>query len=78
MWLRGIMKSEGLTLYWNSHKLAIIAIALISLISASLIGYEHGVIRGLLFFVGVICLFLISTLIPFRKSLKSKYGKSPF
>ncbi len=72
------MKSEGLTLYWNTYRLAIFTIALICLVSAILIGYEHGFLRGFLFFVGVICIFLISTLIPFRKSFKSKYGKSPF
>jgi hypothetical protein len=72
------MKSEGLTLYWNTHKGAILAIALICLVPASFIGYEHGVFRGFLFFVGVNCIFLLSTLIPFRKSLRSKYGKSPF
>jgi|GEM_PF-3078819 len=64
------MKSEGLTLYWNTHKRAIFTIVLLCLVPASLIGYELGTLRGFLFFVGVICIFLISTLISFRKSLK--------
>jgi len=72
------MKSEGTTLYWNTHRRAIFTIALLSLIPSSFIGYEHGGLRGFLFFAGVNCIFLISTLIPFRKSLRSKYGKSPF
>jgi fatty-acid desaturase len=72
------MKLDGATRYWNSHRVAILSIALIGLVPASFIGYEHGVLRGLLFFLGVICIFLLSTIIPFIKSLRSKYGKSPF
>jgi hypothetical protein len=72
------MKSEGLNLYWNTHRGAIFTIALLCLMLSTYIGYEHGVLRGFMFFVGVVCIFLLSTLIPFRKSLRSKYGKSPF
>jgi uncharacterized membrane protein YgaE (UPF0421/DUF939 family) len=50
----------------------------VAAVPASLIAYEHGVMRGVLFFIGVVCIFLVATLIPFRESLRSKYGKSPF
>ena len=50
----------------------------VAAVPASLIAYEHGVMRGVMFFIGGVCIFLVATLIPFRKSLRSKYGKSPF
>ncbi len=72
------MKLGNFMLYWNTHRTAIFAMVLIVTAPASLIAYEHGVVRGVLFFVGVVCIFFVGTLLPFRKSLRSKYGKSPF
>jgi hypothetical protein len=77
--MRGVrvyVKSEGLKLYWNTHKRSILTVAFLCLLPSSFIGYEYEAIRGFLFFIGVNSLFLLSTLIPFRKSLRSKYGKS--
>jgi hypothetical protein len=79
--MRGVrvyVKSEGLKLYWNTHKRSILTVAFLCLMPSSFIGYEYEAIRGFLFFIGVNSLFLLSTLIPFRKSLRSKYGKSQF
>ncbi len=79
--IRGVrvyVKSEGLKLYWNTHKRSILTVAFLCLMPSSFIGYEYEAIRGFLFFIGVNSLFLLSTLIPFRKSLRSKYGKSQF
>lgn len=72
------MKLGNFMLYWNSHRTAIFVMVLIVTVPASLIAYAHGVVRGVLFFVGVVCIFFVATLLPFRKSLRSKYGKSPF
>jgi uncharacterized membrane protein YccC len=75
---RYLLKLGNFLLYWNSHRIAIFTMVFVAAVPASLIAYEHGVMRGVLFFIGVVCLFLVATLIPFRKSLRSKYGKSPF
>lgn len=47
------------------------------LLPAGLIGYEHGVERGVFFFAGVLVLFTTCLFVPFLIE-RRKYGSNPF
>jgi hypothetical protein len=44
---------------------------------AGLIGYEHGLLRGLFVFISILLLVTLCMLIPFIHDRK-KYGNNPF
>ena len=44
---------------------------------AVFIGYEHGLMRGVFFFVGIFLLVVVSMFVPYLRE-RRKYGSNPF
>ena len=68
---------NNLKRFFKIYKSHLLKMSLMIIPLAGLIGYEHGLLRGLFVFISILVLVTLCMLFPFIHDRK-KYGDNPF